>query len=536
MDYNQQALTLENALRVLSKSSAEAVAVEKGNSSQSQYKSYLYIQTKVELDFEQKLRELGPGKILFLCGSSGDGKSEIMTRFSNKDEFQHIDFHLDATHSFKPNQTAIQALDQLFKATINSKRPLVVGINIGMLGNYAKSGDDELSYLKDAIIHFIEGDRSLIAKEFQFIDFEDYPKFMFMEDGFSSSFVEPFLKKLTSDTDGNPFFQLYKQELAKHGQTKLTTNYMLLSLPEVQVVLVELLIKARLSKDQFVTARTLLDFIYCILSGDNYLFDNLFLGGDNEIQERLVDFDPANIRNRNIDQFILKFDLEIVEPEFHAFKDNIEELGLYSLSKAESYIRLTYLLGDSDLSSGFKRVLNSDFKDSTLDFYSATWRLHANFDGTAQHKQLLNKFYKDTLISSLHRYCNRNAQSLDKDHFHLTSLRGYNVATTVDIRADFESIKSDRHDNISHFQAHLKVNETSHVCVEITMNLFELMLKINEGYRPNKHDKSAIILLDEILENILEIANQSDTLLIFHKEARYKIVNEENDYYEISGI
>ncbi|WP_462184927.1 DNA phosphorothioation-dependent restriction protein DptF, partial [Acinetobacter baumannii] len=73
-------------LRVLSKSSPFAVKTLSDESKRGElqlFKDYLYVKTEIEKDFEQKLEEalLGQKKIIFLCGSSGDGKSEILTRY-----------------------------------------------------------------------------------------------------------------------------------------------------------------------------------------------------------------------------------------------------------------------------------------------------------------------------------------------------------------------------------------------------------------------------------------------------------------------
>ncbi|WP_068740388.1 DNA phosphorothioation-dependent restriction protein DptF, partial [Oleiphilus sp. HI0117] len=78
----------------------------------------------------------------------------------------------------------------------------------------------------------------------------------------------------------------------------------------IQKVVIELLLSARIRKDQFITTRMLLDFIYCILTGPGYLFDNLFNGGDNELLGALAEFDPSLIRNRQLDLFVLHRSLE----------------------------------------------------------------------------------------------------------------------------------------------------------------------------------------------------------------------------------
>lgn len=62
-------------------------------------------------------------KRLFLCGNSGDDKSEILTKYCHKFK-NRANFHLDATHSFKPNDSAIQTLDKVFQDYIDGNKPL----------------------------------------------------------------------------------------------------------------------------------------------------------------------------------------------------------------------------------------------------------------------------------------------------------------------------------------------------------------------------------------------------------------------------
>ena len=194
------------------------------------------------------------------------------------------------------------------------------------------------------------------------------------------------------------------------------------------------------------------------------------------------------------------------------------------------------MLGEAEISNPFKELLNFKFKDNTLDYYAKIWRLHSSFEGSVQQKQLLNKFYRESLISAVHKYCNRNAPNLEKDHFHLADYHEHCVATPVEIKPDFERLKSSASKKQGHFYAYLKVNDISLDPIEITMNFMELLLSIKDGYRPNKHDKGAVILLEELLEKILSIANQNNTIWIFHADRRIKLVNEGDEYYEISGI
>jgi DNA phosphorothioation-dependent restriction protein DptF len=76
---------------------------------------------------------------IFLCGSSGDGKPEILKHYyeSYSNKFR---FHLDATHAFKPDQSKIDALDQLLDKHHQSEKPLVIEINVEMqIGKFEKT-------------------------------------------------------------------------------------------------------------------------------------------------------------------------------------------------------------------------------------------------------------------------------------------------------------------------------------------------------------------------------------------------------------
>lgn len=531
-------MDLKQALSILSKASPYAVSTEREHSQDylADYKRYIYINTDIETDFKKALLSAKPNQIIFLCGSSGDGKSEILTQYSKKHKATHS-FHLDATHSFNPSQTAIQALDERFSEFKQSDKPLVVGINVGMLGNYAEEGSEEHGDIKKVIKDFLSRNRSAIPEKYAFLDFEDYPKFKFDSEGSASDFAEQFLKKLTAQTLENPFYVLYDRELKSQGHTQLTANFALLSRPAVQQSLIGLLLKARLIKDQFLTARALLDFIFQLLAADGYLFDNVFAGSDNELLSRIQSFDPSNLHTRTVDEFVLQHGLGIEDERFNAFRSKINEFGFFEVTEAMSFLRLFYLLrGDDELSNEFVISIQNEFTNNLVETYASAWMLHRDFDGSGQMRKALSSFYKETLIAALHRYCNRHAPTLDKDGYLVSELNGYKTAVSLEVKPDFSSIKNNALEKIGTFNAYLKVDGKSLKPMPISVKLLELLIKIGQGYRPNKHDKNAVLLLDEALEQMLAVANQKDTLFILKGDKRYKVVKEESDYFEVSGI
>ncbi|MBB1383240.1 DNA phosphorothioation-dependent restriction protein DptF, partial [Shewanella sp. SR41-2] len=196
--------------------------------------------------------------------------------------------------------------------------PLVVGINAGMMGNYAEEGQNE--DVKSALASYLEN-KKFDSEQIKFIDFEDYPKFEIHENGFNSDFAKQLLVRITQPQD-NIIRQLLEKEKQydEPDAKRLITNFELLSLPSVQQVIIELLFKARLMRDQFLTARALLDFIHELLVGDGYLFENLFSGGDNELANKIEGFDPGHYRTKEIDRFILAYDLGLPNVDFTEFK------------------------------------------------------------------------------------------------------------------------------------------------------------------------------------------------------------------------
>jgi DNA phosphorothioation-dependent restriction protein DptF len=306
-------------LDTLSRASAQAVrTLGNRQSASSGVTEYLYVETAIERDFHQALEDgTAPASILFLCGSSGDGKSEILTRYYERYN-GHFLFHLDATHSFRPEQTAIQTLDDVFSHHKQTGVPLIVGINIGMLGNYAEDGSAAHADIIAAIRAFLRGKAT--GEQYRFLNFEDYPKFVPADMYFTSPFIQALLQKLSAATAANPFYAAYQQEGGRDNTERLHANFRLLQRQEVQEIIIQTLLHVQLRYDQFLTTRTILDFMHHLLTGPGYLFDNLFSGHSSELNTALTHFDPCTLRSRAIDLFLIQNSLGITEPEFTAFQ------------------------------------------------------------------------------------------------------------------------------------------------------------------------------------------------------------------------
>ncbi len=527
---------LLQAISVLSKSSPYAVSTERITDENNEFdkiKSYLYIKMPIERDIRDAVGALSHGskEVIFLCGSSGDGKSEILKKCKS-DHGNTVKFHLDATHSFSPNENAIQTLDKLFNTYERGNTPLVVGINTGMLGNYAEEGGN--ATFKELIGKYLNSGKG--TETVQFFNFEDYPKFEINQNGYRAEFAEKILQRVTNKLN-NPIWEAYQKDCQRFeddNSRRIQNNYALLCIPSVQKNIIELLLKARLLRDQFLTARALLDFIFSIVAGPNSLQDNLFDSNDNELANKMVSFDPANNRTKQIDRFILSHDLGIHEQEFKEFKAVTNNYLPITPPNAQSYLRLFYLLRYEDLGNNYHQIFCEDFKDRTLDNYIEMFCLHQCFNDEKEHRLRLRKFYRNTVCSAIRNYNNRAAHKLDKDQYLISEFDGYKMTAKLDIKMDEKALKDERPKSISNFKAQLKVGQEK-LSITVNANLLDLMHKINDGYRPNRHDKNTVILIDELNDDISQIANRSETIQILHQEETYKIQFIDAEEFEVSG-
>ncbi|WP_400257575.1 DNA phosphorothioation-dependent restriction protein DptF [Escherichia coli] len=545
------AITLRKALGVLAKSSSFSVTTvtHRQKDEFDQLKEQLFVKQEIETELQRYLDVAKPGEIIFLCGSSGDGKSEILTRCKSNPRYQQrFSFHLDATHSFAPRQSAIDALNDLFSNHHQYSSPLLIGINTGMLANFAREGAECHLAIRTAIDSFLSADqeesRPYRSGHCSFFDFEHYPKFQFNEKKQYSSFIKTLLDNLTRNDDSNLFQFIFRHDETVNPELKEVANYKLLCLPGVQDVLITQLFKARLIKDQFVTTRTLLDFLHHLLMGPGYLFDNLFTGAENDLIKKVSDFDPARLHTYEIDQFILRYELGLVVPELDEFLAALAPLHVrfdrqcVNPGDAASLIRLFWLLQDESLGNNYHQKFSVFFNESLFEHYSEIWHLHKNYTADSEQKKVLNRFYTSELIAGIQRYANRKAPelSMQKEEFFLGEYGGVKITAPVELKPDWVAIRNKNTAHPTGFDVHLKVGQNSLLPVRIGLNLFELLNKLNNGYRPNKYDKNAIVLLDELVELITEQAKSSSEIKFYAGGLRVYRAKADDDMITISGM
>lgn len=522
------------ALSVLSKSSSFAVSTESDRDLElSKIKSDLYVEMPIEKEFFSLLEKISPDskKVIFLCGSSGDGKSELMLKAKQRFAQPYIHFHLDATHSFEPHTNAIVTLDRLFDAFEQGNHSLVIGINIGMLGNYAE--DAAQSLIKKKLKKYLELKEN--SDNFKFINFEDYPKFEITQNGYVSEFITKILNKIASPS--SRIYQLYQQDklqgLGGLDHHKFV-NYEMLCNEKIQEVLVELFLKIRLFRNQFITARTFLDLVYELITKKDYLFNNLFSCHENEILEKAIEFDPSRLRTKTIDRFIISYELNSLPDEFKKFKASLaSEFMIKELTDSSAYIRLFYILKFLDLGNNYHQKFTDDFSENLLMNYLDVYRHHTYYDAS-KSRFILRNFYNKELVSAIRSYINKKAPYLDDDQFLIVEYDSYKIISHLKISPDFSEIEKNRSQKgKGYFTVHLRIKDFSEhqsdpiVKFNIDINLYELLSRLKAGYRPNKNDRSVVVVLNEIVNRLLHFANQSNQLNFQSASREVRFIRED---------
>ncbi len=59
------------------------------------------------------------------------------------------------------------------------------------------------------------------------------------------------------------------------------------------------------------------------------------------------------------------------------------------------------------------------------------------------------------------------------------------------------------------------------------MNFLELAFRINAGYRPNTHDKTTVVQLEEVVEDVRRIVKQTQWLSVQKGDIEWELIDDE---------
>lgn len=502
---------LELLIEKMSKSSPEAVNTL--NNSSDNIVEYLHVETDIEKKYLETLEENKDNKCLvFLCGSSGDGKSAIINRHI-KDYQKYYNFHVDATHSFSPDQSAIDALSYAFEEFQESSQSLVVGINIGIMINFINEVGYKFEQIQEAIQNFLNKNEN--SENIFFINFENYPKFYMENNDIKSPFIKNIFKRITQNTEDNPFQKAYKEDMDNQDLSIEHKNLQLLSNEYIQNNIINLLVISNLKYNQFLTSRSLLDFIYILLSSDSLLIDELFENKSNEIIENISKEDPTQIRSFEIDKFIIERENKQMDLEISSLIDHLNSIlnmKIYEDPTAKTLLRTIYLVQGLDFENYYINEFCKYFKNKTLVEFLNLLKIHQKFEQSNMRKY--SDIYK-RITNAIFKYVNKNnPQYTNKKYLKTAHNNKFGTYGYLNLTHDSKRLQNLNHKLLHYFPIYLLANNTPINQININFNMLQMINQINDGYRPNKHERNAIIMFEELVEAVIDIANKSDMLLI----------------------
>lgn len=587
---------LIDELKKLKESSKEAV---ENITNFSEFKKYMHVKRNVQdelFNIIDKSSKSNSSKLILVCGGVGDGKSHIISYFKNNypDMMSEFEIHNDATESFEPGKTSIDTLNDVLKdfndeKILHSNKKFILAINLGALSNFIDSKyKDNFKNLKQYVENkkILDVDISDNSYEeesnFQFINFSDYHIYSLTEEKAKSQYVEEIINKITKDDERNVFKNSYKSNCINcdiNYKCPIKINYEMLMKESVKEKLIDVLIESVVKDKLIISTRSLLNFIYDFIvnteldnkSNDElkkyidkvscedfikYIFvSNLFEHKElSQILNSINKIDPINSTSEELDNIIIKLNItediagvfnsylnmdgnsyldflmsknDVIENEINRLKTKTEQ-GYLKEKLINMFIRLHI----------FMPIGNLNLEDKTYLSY-----MKFLYYWNKGERKKLASLYNDVKVAIY----NWNGEALD-GKINISVGRNqmrYKISQRLNISADLSNIKVDSQEELLKFNPSLIIGYKSedkgiNHKIDIDFNLYELLMRVKDGYRPNKNDKYNYINFVEFVNKIQKLGSQSKEIYIEDKQglsiSNYRLVyNQEFEVFEFKS-
>jgi DNA phosphorothioation-dependent restriction protein DptF len=577
-------------LRKLKESSKEAV---ENLDSFSDFKEYMHIKRHVQdelLDLLIKANESSKAELILVCGGVGDGKSHLISYLIEKrpDILDNFKKHNDATESFEPQETSIDTLNKVLddfsdeSLSKGSSSKLILAINLGALNNFIDSEyKDRFTKLRQyvteaGILEAAVSDNAYDSESnFQHINFSDYHMFSLTKDGAKSNYIRELINKITNNVDENPFYNSYESGCLScgHGEKcPVKANYEFLMGDGVKEEVISLLIEAMIKEKLIISTRSLLNFMYDILVsnyidnavaeslqnviGDmefsnyiehltpNLLFEHRDLSNIFEVVSKL---DPVNNRKEELDNLIIKFNIT----------ENLSGLFNNHIEMPETWYARGVIQDAEKLNQIIENTKN--FKDKLIKFFVRMYRFspkdsYINLRDELYLDYVMNLYYwnkgskaelkklYDDVKEAIYKW-NGESESESINLFVGKNQTKYRISQKLDIASHVGELQMREEVQLDKFSPALMLeykrkggNEAYGISIDFS--LYKLLMKVRDGYRPNKKDKNNYVNFVEFMDRILGLGGQSKELIFEEKSGfggnskRYKLsYDDEFEYY-----
>lgn len=556
-------------LSKLMDSSKEAV---EGSTNLSKFKEYMHIDRTIQNELLNKLKiasKSPTSQLILLCGSVGDGKSHLISYFNkaHKNLMDNFNYWNDATESDDPSKTCIDTLSEILSnfndenIDISSEK-LIVSINLGVLNNfidskYAKNEYTKLSRLIEDLNIFdtdnpsINSDSSILT----LLNFGDYNLFEFdesKENKVYSKYLKQLFNKITAHDNDNPFYKAFLKDKENNIKSPVLYNYIMFSDDNVQDIIIENIIKIIIKYKKIISTRELLNFIYEIIVPHNNLIiknnesfiqyldcllPNLFFNTTDrcDILEYLHKEDPTLKRIELTDDLLMKLNVTKKFSDTMSkymdmnsllfFKDYIDEINIANLKDEERSIIISTIIRCMNI-FGNKDIKDLFTKKSYIDFINYLY-----YYNNGEVKQLRNLYQEveSAIYNWKGRFNSKNICIQQIGSFLIT--KQFNIKPTnlnEDILID--------PNNENRFNTELNIEYTlsgvnENKLLKLDYPLYELITKLNRGYKPNKNEQKNLLLFNDFIDDLINLDNEKQ-FIIHHLKDNVSFELELNGFGE----
>ncbi|MFI3236619.1 MAG: DNA phosphorothioation-dependent restriction protein DptF [Lachnospiraceae bacterium] len=509
-----------NKLSVISKESTNS-GVEF-----NEFNKYMHIKREIEselVDTVKKINSTQKSHLIFLAGSSGDGKSHLISYLNenHKMDVEDFRFYRDATESDDLDLEAEQVLEKKLVdfsdegLLSGQKTKMVLAINLGVLSNFLSNESVRNKYEK--VTKFIEtsevlsegnAPRKVESPDFTIINFSGYNDLEFQDGHLISYQLEKLFSRIFNQCDSNPFYKAYKKDLAQNIENDYISNYQMLLNKDIQKMLINLIIMIKIEENIILPTRTLLDFIFRIIvpptAIDNKrttetIIDNTFVnllftqGGKGKLIRPFQTLDIMNLRSEKVDTIISEmFIKDMVEIIDEHFPDTVQGIFLGYLKAQQNLLQCENTKIRNKLVQTIIRMI---------------W-----LSGVVEFKECYQVF--DKFVYYLNGYNSGNSNVIEEIiEFIIKAIYGLlgddestyvNVAKTKSVYLKYKLEIGDGLETIYVRNAETSISTViklpfkeleTNTIVDISMDfkLFKLLYKVNDGYKPNKQDEEDAI-------------------------------------------
>jgi DNA phosphorothioation-dependent restriction protein DptF len=537
-------------------SSKEAI-VDGEKDSLNTVKKYLHINRDVEIDLYEMIDVVGKSdkpSLILLLGNVGDGKSHLLARMW--EQLPHLmekfKVHNDATESVFKNKTYLENLAEVFQpysdeSLKSSSSPVktIIAINLGTLTNFLEEAGNEFTMLRHFIFnnHLLDQDNPDTNKElneiFSALNLTDYHIFTLSEDSAKSKVFIDIIDRITKRTNENPFFKEYKDTYSNHPNSSLCPvkyNFDLLSKPTVQEALSTLLVKVILADKLIIPVRLLMNLIFDLVVPPEFspltddeiqsvtvsaeykkrfyrhtltvlLFES---AATSNILKSFSKYDPVSSTDENLDEMIIKLST-IAAPALYFKNSNL----------LDSTDPLLDQIADLTINQTISLFLRLHFFNKSLTNQDEVFKsfLKNLYDFNSGKKRELLNLYKQ--VSYAVYQWNGTTRS-EADYINLDIGRKqstFKISQKLQLQYAPMTVHIPNNAVLNKFLKTINITfqvqgHNKNFSLEIDYPLYQLIGKINKGYRPNRIDKSIHVKFTQFVSELVKYESETKELII----------------------